>query len=204
MSQLKSESSGFALLDLGCGFGQNIRQLVLDGAAQSSLVGADLSQGLIDCGFDYFQDRDRLTSEFIVGDVLDEESAIARQAAARFDVVWAACFFHLWDWDKQLEASVAASKLLKPVSGSTVIGWQIGAEPARNFVRESTGQNPRYAMYQHDAASLSRLWDEVGLQTGTKWNVEAKNRIPDAVREVLGASFGGDGVGLITFTITRL
>lgn len=205
LSRLNSKHA--TLLDLGCGFGQNLRQLVLDGTPASSITGADLSKGLIDCGHDYFKDRDTLKSEFIVGDVLSSESELSVQAAKRFDIVWAALFFHLWDWDRQLEVSVAASKLLKPVPGSMLIGWQIGATPARLFERPSTGSGTEYRkhmqMYQHDEKSLSNMWEEVGRRTGTQWKVEAKNDFPEEITR-LATTFGGQGVGRITFTVERL
>lgn len=205
MSRLKTEQC--TLLDLGCGFGQNLRQLTLDGAPTASITGADLSKGLIDCGYDYFQDRDSFKADFIVGDVLSADSDVSVQAAQRFDIVWAALFFHLWDWDRQLEVSVATSKLLKPVPGSMIIGWQIGATPARLFSRPSTGSGTEYRghsqMYQHDAESLSKMWDEVGKRTGTRWKVEAKNDLPAWLERMPGV-FGQEGVGRITFTIQRL
>lgn len=199
LSRLDSSPST-TLLDLGCGFGQNVRQLVLDGAPSTSVTGADLSSSLVDCGYDYFRDRGTLSTRFLVGNVLNPEDDFCKNAQGQYDFVWAAIFFHLWGWDKQLEASVTASKLLKPTPGSVLFGWQIGAKPAREFVREREGR--RTIMYQHDEESLTRLWEEVGRKSGSTWRVKAMNDRPDWLNRT--PVFMGEGVGRITFTVERV
>ncbi len=208
------QSSQATLLDLGCGVGQNIRQLTHDGAPPASLAGADLSAGLIECGYDYFLDRERLTSPFIVGDILDDADDDGAAAAdgfcaahrGRYDVVWAATFFHLWDWATQRRAMAAAARLLKPAPGSAIIGWQIGASPARELVRSRAGGAESSllpaSVYQHDEASLARMWEEIGASTGTRWRVDATNDVPAWLKSA-SAVMGGQRQR-ITFTIERM
>ncbi|KAF2092408.1 hypothetical protein NA57DRAFT_50389 [Rhizodiscina lignyota] len=203
LSHLKSVP-GTTLLDLGCGFGQNLRQLALDGVPTSALSGADLSPSLIKCGYEYFRDQDTLQATFITHDVLNPADEFSKNAQGTFDIVWAALFFHLWGWDQQLEASVAASKLLKPVPGSVLVGWQIGATPAREVIRQSkdSGSELKWVMYQHDEASLTKMWEEVGRRTGTRWKVQAWYDVPSWLKDA--PTFGGEGVGRTTFAIERL
>ena len=122
--------SGQQFLDLGCGFGQNLRKLNLDGAPAGNITGADVSRELIDCGYEYFRDRDRLDAKFIVGDILDSRSEGFVKARGSFDAVYAAMVYHLWDWENQLKASIETVKLLKPCKDSVLFGWQLGSTPA--------------------------------------------------------------------------
>jgi len=43
--------------DLACGLGKELRKLAYDGVDPKKLYGVDLSQGLIDAGFDLFMNR---------------------------------------------------------------------------------------------------------------------------------------------------
>ena len=62
---------GETLLDLEYCFGQDLRQLVADGAPSENIYGLDIEGLLIDIGYNLFIDRGRLKSTFIVGDVYD-------------------------------------------------------------------------------------------------------------------------------------
>jgi 2-polyprenyl-3-methyl-5-hydroxy-6-metoxy-1,4-benzoquinol methylase len=50
---------GDKFLDLGCCFGQEIRQLISDGVPAENCYGSDLRQEFIDLGYDRVQDRDK-------------------------------------------------------------------------------------------------------------------------------------------------
>ncbi|KAJ5287036.1 hypothetical protein N7478_002722 [Penicillium angulare] len=43
-------------LDMGCGLGQDIRRLILDGAPAEHLVGLDIEPAYIDLGYELFKD----------------------------------------------------------------------------------------------------------------------------------------------------
>ncbi|KAF2398647.1 hypothetical protein EJ06DRAFT_531745 [Trichodelitschia bisporula] len=180
-SILERLKDGETLLDLGCGLGQNMRKLVIDGAPKSSVIGADLDQGLIDCGNAYFRDGDgEPPFMFLVGDVLNSEDPVFRMAEGQFNFIWASMLFHLWDWDKQVQASVAATKLLKPEKGNAIFGWQLGGSPAALVTRpgEKAGSATE-KIWRHDEASFRELWKEVGEKTGTEWNVEVESKLPE-------------------------
>ena len=49
--------SGESLLELGCGLGQEIRRMVVDGAPSENISGADLQQPFIEYGYGLFNDR---------------------------------------------------------------------------------------------------------------------------------------------------
>lgn len=167
---LERLQQGQELLDVGCGFAQDLRQLVFDGAPAENVYGLELERPFIDLGFDLFLDRAKLPpSNFIAADMLDPDSD-ARALVGKIDIVYASQFFHLWGWDSQVEVGKAVVKLLNPARNSLIVGYQIGC------VNPAEAQNTPTAegkMYLHDPASLQKLWDEIGEATGTKWMVEA-------------------------------
>lgn len=205
-SELKVRAKeGHKLLDLGCGFGQNMRKLVLDGAPPESIFGADLSQDLIDCGYDYFRDGASAKLTFFVGDILEEASPAYKHAEGQFDMIWTAMFFHLWNYSNQLRASIAVVKLLRPVAGSVLVGCQLGATPAVEISRNLVAQRAEHStMFRHDATSFTKMWEEVGRETGTKWKVDANNVQPEWMKNGDGLSTSDSRPDIITFTVTRL
>jgi SAM-dependent methyltransferase len=182
-----------------------MRKLALDGAPAGSVFGADVSQGLIDCGYEYFNDGGGAPRfMFFVGDILNTDDPVYATVVGQFDVIWMAMVLHLWDYKTQLSASITAIKLLKPVAGSMVVGWQLGATPAVEVKRNlPEGRKDHLTAYRHDEKSFEKMWTEVGEATGTRWKVEAKNRdFGDGKND--SAPSGGSKTAVITFTVTRL
>ncbi|KIW00033.1 uncharacterized protein PV09_08385 [Verruconis gallopava] len=200
--------SGDKLLDLGCGFGQNIRKLVYDGAPSENITGADISQAMVDCGFEYFRDRDRLKTKFFIGDVFDEDAPAYKDVAGHFDLVYASMFYHLWDWDGQVKAFIQTIKLLKPVPGSMIFGFQLGATPAGEVQRKRAGKESLKQMYtyQHDEESWRAMWREIETKTSTKWDVDVKGIVTPEIEERRGIVPTREGSSIIgvVFTMTRL
>ncbi|KAL8775338.1 MAG: hypothetical protein Q9209_000345 [Squamulea sp. 1 TL-2023] len=63
------QSPDATYLDLGCCFGQDLRQLVQDGIPSQRLIGLDIEGSLIERGYDFFLDRESLQSRFIVANI---------------------------------------------------------------------------------------------------------------------------------------
>jgi SAM-dependent methyltransferase len=63
---LKQARAGSLFLNLGCGFSQDIRRLVYDGAPLENLMELELRQDFVDLGNELFQDKSRLKSNFLV------------------------------------------------------------------------------------------------------------------------------------------
>ncbi|KAJ5547924.1 hypothetical protein N7513_005158 [Penicillium frequentans] len=63
LAKLKSNTSAI-YIDIGCRFGQDLRQLVHDGIPSSQLIGLDIEQPLMDLGYELFRDRETLESKF--------------------------------------------------------------------------------------------------------------------------------------------
>jgi SAM-dependent methyltransferase len=205
-SLLNRIKTGDKCLDLGCGLGQNVRKIVYDCGPSSKIFGSDILQDLIDCGYDYFLDKQALESKIFTCDLLNATSSKFKKVEGTFDVLFTACLYHLWSWDVQLKASIASATLLKPESGAVVFGWQIGASPAREISRNLDDNRAEHTtMYRHDKASLKKLWHLVGEKTGSKWVVEAENGLPSWIpTEYQGPLKGKSTANIITFTITRV
>jgi SAM-dependent methyltransferase len=183
-----------------------MRKLALDGAPTGSVYGADVSQDLIDCGYEYFNDGGGAPRfVFFVGDILNPEDPVYATVEGQFDIIWMAMVLHLWDYKTQLSASIATVKLLKPVPGSMVIGWQLGATPAVEITRNLQEERKDHSiMYRHDEKSFEKMWREVGDATGTQWKVKAMNRDLINPSRTDKVPNGGSDAQVITFTVTRI
>ena len=158
---------GETLLDLGCCFGQDLRQLVADGAPSENIYGLDIEGPLIDLGFDLFVDCEELRATFIVGDVYDSDTDWSA-LEAKIDMINASAFFHLYLLLKQIEAGCLLVRFGGSKPGTAIIGRQMGSLTPGEFpsvVEGTTG-------YRHNLHTLQKLWDEVGAITGIRWEVD--------------------------------
>ncbi|KAL4768451.1 hypothetical protein BDW60DRAFT_210996 [Aspergillus nidulans var. acristatus] len=63
---LERVKKGQKLLDLGCAFGQELRQLIYDGAPGESLYSSDIQQEFLNLGYELFQDRATLPETHLI------------------------------------------------------------------------------------------------------------------------------------------
>jgi len=190
--------NGEKLLDLGCCFGQELRQMVFDGAPAENLYGSDLRMDFMELGYDLFLDKDKLTSQFIAADVFDPESDL-KQLEGKIDIIQSSSFFHLFTWDQQVELGKIVVKLLKPQPGSMIFGRQVGNKTPAEYPRRQ-GEGTRY---RHDAASWNKLWMQIGEETGTKWHVEAELQPPNLLMVTEFKDLHPEGTGLLKSTVRR-
>jgi SAM-dependent methyltransferase len=110
---LKRLQEGQRLLDLGCCFGQEVRQLVADGAPAENIFGCDLREEYITLGYKLFCDEDTLKSTFITANIFDATSPLTA-LKGQFDMVFAGSFFHLWGYEDQVKVYKLVVGLLRP------------------------------------------------------------------------------------------
>ncbi|KAJ3567043.1 hypothetical protein NPX13_g6912 [Xylaria arbuscula] len=160
--------SNTTYLDIGCCFGQDLRQLVYDGVPSEHLIGIDIEQPLIELGYRLFLDRQKLNSQFIIADVFkgSSQGTWADLQARGIDVLHCSAFFHLFPLEQQLEAAIEIVSLMKV--GGVIVGRQSGSVKPGNL---PAMQDNLYS-YRHDVSTLVDLWHEVGEITNTRWNVE--------------------------------
>ena len=184
------------LLDLGCCVGQDLRFLAHAGVPTTQLFGCDLEPGFFGLGHELFRDADRLPVEkhFRAGDWFDaggESGICARlrretEGGEGFDVIYAGSFFHLFDWEEQVQAWSRAVGLLKRKKwqgeavkkggeGAVILGRQTGVSPAA-IVEHPAARSGR--LYRHDEASLKKLITEVAGKTGVPLRAVMDKVIP--------------------------
>ncbi|OAA70545.1 Methyltransferase type 11 [Cordyceps fumosorosea ARSEF 2679] len=111
-----------SILDIGCGFGQALRQLRANGVAGSKLFGADIEPRFISLGYDLFRDKETLGATFVTGDLLNPDDRRLDVLSGRFTIVHADSFFHLLSWTEQLYA--AKRLIMDDLPDKGFFGWQ--------------------------------------------------------------------------------
>ena len=165
---LSRVKKGGIFLDVGTGFGQELRRLAADGAPGGNMHAIDLSSDFWELGYVLFRDRERLEAKLIIANVLAADDGDAELTAlkGKVDVIHTGSFFHLFDWSEQ---AVALNRLVDLTHvGSLLVGHQTGREPAKSTL---IGGEPRF---YHDEESWRKMWNEVGEATGTTWDLEVE------------------------------
>lgn len=194
---LRRVKHGELFLDMGCCFGQELRRLILDGAPPKNLYCTDLRQEFFDLGYDLFLDRDKWQSTFFAADVL-KPSRELDALNGKVSVVYAAAFFHLFDRPEQLSLAKRVVTLLSSKPGSMVLGRQTGNINAGRYEHKT---NDGGYMFRHNERSWKELWDEVGSETGTKWDVYVELKMTARMRN---PRFTSEGVRQMYFCVKRL
>ncbi|KAI2776633.1 hypothetical protein F4815DRAFT_334682 [Daldinia loculata] len=196
VSLLKSESADTAYLDIGCCFGQDLRQLVFDGVPSERLVGLDIERPLLELGYDLFLDRETLKSHFVIADVLEAQGKAWESLEERgFDVIHCSAVFHLFTLDQQITAAKHIARLVK--KGGIIIGRQMGSVKPGDVPALTKGT----FCYRHDVGTFDAMWKKVGEATQTRWNVEG---IMDMVNISPNHYLEGEDSRRLLFTVTRI
>ncbi|KAK6949322.1 hypothetical protein Daesc_009397 [Daldinia eschscholtzii] len=192
---LKSDSKKASYLDIGCCFGQDLRQLVFGGVPSERLVGLDIERGLLDLGYDLFLDRETLKSDFVISDILKAQGKEWQSLEERgFDVIHCSAVFHLFTLEGQITAAKNIARLVK--KGGMIVGRQMGNVKPGNFPALIEGS----FCYQHDVGTFGEMWERVGEATQTCWKVEGTM---DLININPIDTLEDEGSRRLLFTITR-
>ncbi|TKA70172.1 hypothetical protein B0A55_05813 [Friedmanniomyces simplex] len=187
-------------LDLGCAFAQDIRRLVADGVDSSECYGADLRLDFLELGYELFNDRDTLKSRFIAADIFDESSPL-KELYGQIDIIDASSFFHLFTLAEQKQVARSVIKLMKPRKDTLVVGRQVGNAKASEYPRRN-GQGTRF---RHDIASWRKMWEEVGEETGVKFDVDGTTHTVESMGMNMNApELEGEAAMMMEFYVRRL
>ena len=193
VAALKEPGTESTLLDIGCCFGQDVRKLVHDGAPPDNLFACDLECRFIELGYQLFADRDSLRAHFFTANVLEENGAL-KNMEGNFDFIHLGSLLHLFTLEDQSRACEQIAKLLKPQSGSTVCGRQIGNVEASSVVNGVSGGT----LWQHDPRSFEHMWQVIGEKTGTEFEVTIELEEHEAIN-----GLNWEGLWL-NFEVTRI
>lgn len=155
------------IVDLGCGLGQDLRLFASHGVPTENMWALDIQDSLWKLGYELFRDADKMKARLIVGDfrTMSEDGEL-KGIQGTTDVIIAAQFVHLFDWDGQ----VAVFKKIVGLSkvGTMVVGHQQGLKKAVH------GMRPWGAVFHHNEKSFQEIWQIIARETGTEWRVDVK------------------------------
>ncbi|KAF2727121.1 hypothetical protein EJ04DRAFT_451979 [Polyplosphaeria fusca] len=160
---------GQCLMDVGCCIGQELRQVVHDGAPSTRLYGIDLYAGFFDVGFDLFRDRESFQGHFLAADMFEPSYDLARLEGSA-DIIWTGNVLHLFDWDGQIAAMEFMLKLLNPGPGSLIAGRFMGHSKSGEYRYNFRGGLE--IMYRHNEKSFRRLFQTIIAGTSETWEVD--------------------------------
>ncbi|KXJ91689.1 hypothetical protein Micbo1qcDRAFT_203750 [Microdochium bolleyi] len=189
-------------LDVGTCFGQDVRKLIHDGAPAERIYASDVSQDLIDCGFDLFRDDDRLSrARFLCpGDMLADvmSSDVGRGADrlaelhGRVTILHLTTVFHLFPLEQQKTVAGRCLRLLRkdipPNSGhpALILGGQVGSAHPGNFARKNSKMHGFSHVYRHNVQSWQDMWVDVAARA--EWrdriaNLDVRSRLVKRVMD---------------------
>ncbi|PQE16353.1 methyltransferase domain-containing protein [Rutstroemia sp. NJR-2017a WRK4] len=196
---LKRVKAGDIYMDVGAFIGHDLRRLVYDGAPSDNLYAVDIISHW-DVGFDMFRDRDRFAAHFIEADILNSSEPRLAELMGKVDILSITQVMHSWDWDGQVKFAKALVAFTKG-PGSLIAGNQIGNPKAHEVVLKSIG----VPMWRHNPESFGKLWDQVGSETGTRWETQAWMRSFEEMSwDPKDGAWMEEGVAIIEFSVKRL
>lgn len=168
LQRLRDDSNA-RLIDIGCFLGSDLRRLAFDGARTENMYGIDIISHW-DVGFNLYRDKDRFKAHFIEANMLcvDENPAL-RELKGTADIVSVSAIFHQWDWINQLEGAKRVALYTKG-PGSLVVGYQIGNVEGKQLINKTL----KVPQYRHNPESFTKMWNQVGAETGTEWKISAR------------------------------
>ncbi|KAG1745264.1 hypothetical protein EDB19DRAFT_480808 [Suillus lakei] len=216
--RLGRECKNPIFLDIGCCFGNDIREVVHDGFPAARAIGTDLRQELWSLGHDLFKSSpETFPSHFVGGDAFNPEIlAVAPPASMQtagvptpdlskltslnplhgsVSAIHATAFFHLFKEDQQLHMARALAGLLSAEPGSIILGAHTGAQEKGvvNYVYRGVEVD----MFAHSAESWTAMWDGEVFEKGTV-------KVDAQFREISEGMGGDERYPLLFWSVTRL
>ena len=184
-------------MDIGCFLGHDLRRLAFDGAPSTNLYGVDIVNHW-DLGYDLFRDRDHFAAHFIKADILSDDPELVI-LQGQIDIISIMHMLHQWGWDDQIAAAKKICSFTR--TGSIVVGSQIGNQKAQ----EVALQQILVPQWRHNPVSFQRFWDQVGVETGTRWRSQALlHSFEEKGWESKDKEWMEDGACVMDFVVTRI
>ncbi|KUJ11044.1 uncharacterized protein LY89DRAFT_594965, partial [Mollisia scopiformis] len=159
---LEKLKAGGRLVEVGSFIGHDMRRMAFDGAPSSNFYAVDIVNHW-DVGYSMFNDREKFHAHFIESDIVHTNSQL-QELNGTVDIIYISKVFHQWDWDTQFAALRSIIALSKP--GAIVFGFHAGTIQGGLLAYSNGG----LTMWLHDETSWTRIWEEAGKETGTKWD----------------------------------
>lgn len=169
--------------------GTDIRQLILDGYPQTSVVGVDLYPQFINIGYELFRDKDTLQVKFLTGNIFDEhflstssDSQTATDTSSlneykhQVQYLNAGSVLHLFNSDQIRQFIGRAALLMKP--GGLFFGAHVGGNRTAQYERVLGGDIKHF----EGADDLKVVLEDAGFE---QVDIRATRRL-DESRETDG------------------
>ncbi|KAG2036752.1 hypothetical protein BDR03DRAFT_1000264 [Suillus americanus] len=205
-------------LDVGCCFGSDIREVMLDGFPADRVIGTDLRQELWDLGHELFKSTpETFPAHFVGGDAFNPEILAVAPPAAKQTVeasspnlsnltslnplrgcvsaIHTTAFFHLFKEDKQLHMARALAGMLSAEPGSIILGVHTGAR--EKGVVNQVYRDIEVDMFAHSAESWVAMWDGEVFEKGTV-------KVDAQFKEISEGVGGDERYPLLYWSVTRL
>jgi len=129
-NEIIKDASNKTYLDIGCCFGIDMRQLLIDGVNPQNICGVDIESNFIQSGFDLFEDKHILSDRFIIANFLEEKfyEQIIKKLGGPVDVIYAGSVIHLLEEKDIAKLVLTVFTLLKP--GGVFLGQTAGSAHA--------------------------------------------------------------------------
>jgi len=157
-------------------FSQDARKLIYDGAPASSIYGTDLHNEYFDYGYALFKDENILPRDhFIKADILDASAPGLKFLQGDLDVINSTHVIHVFSYEDQIKFLRRLILLLKDEKGTMITGRLTGYDKAGYHKASNTKATTKTGgmIWEHNAESFKELFEKVGQETGTKWDVKA-------------------------------
>ncbi|EMD41570.1 hypothetical protein CERSUDRAFT_110118 [Gelatoporia subvermispora B] len=220
--KMGKERAGAIFLDIGCAFGTDVRQVILDGYPVENVVASDIQSEFWQIGLELYRSTpETFPVPFVAGDAFDTTFLApvapftAPPPAPRPDLrtlttltpllghvsfIHAFALFHLFDEAKQAQLARALAGLLSPEPGSMIFGGHSG-RPEKGLCTEA-GTRRGWYMFCHSPESWKELWDGQVFPKGT---VDVDSYLVERPRSNVDPNAAEDArFYLMVWTVTRL
>ena len=149
--------------------------MAADGAPTEQMYSSDIIPDFWDISYDLYRDADRMKARFIPADLLDPASPLD-ELRGKVDILLANQIFHLFDWERQIEAGKNMIALSRP--GTWLVGYHIGsvdseAVPVGMNAGGKAGTGGSKTRFLHNSETWQEMWRQLQEETSTEWEIES-------------------------------
>ena len=120
----------------------------------------------------------------------------------KFDVVYISQVLHQFEFERQVSAAKNLVALTQG-PGSRITGAQIGFVAGRFFETKKFSTEPQ--PWGHDEKTWSQMWERVGKETGTRWDVQTSWKTwQEYGIDAETTTYLGDDARILEFDVKRL
>lgn len=190
-----------------------MRKLIYDGVSPSRIYASDLHADFWKLGLELFRDQDRLPDGLFLypADLFRSDSAL-EPVEHSISIVHANAIFHLFNYESQIKVAKQVVKLLRPKSGSLIIGQQSANVNAGDYERRLEDRDS--TIFRHNSESWEKMWEQAGRELTSelgsgeiKFKVESElslAELPKGVERPQGGQWANSGMSRMWFTVERL